>query len=503
EVPLLTEPEIAAVLREWSAVAVAPAARRPVHQLFEAQVERTPEASALVFGEQHWSFRELNRQANRLAHHLRAMGVGPEVRVGICTERSGRMIEAVLAVLKAGGAYVPLDPSYPRERLALMLDDADIAVLLVQEGLLPGLPDRAVRTVLLGSPLSGEAADNPRGGAEAASPAYLTYTSGSTGRPKGITMVHQALSNLVEWQCGEPALQRGVRRLQFASLSFDASFRETFSTLCSSGTLVLVSEEIQRDVQRLARFVVDQGIDKLLLPAVVLHRLLEEMLAFPAASLPLLELITAGEQLRITPLITQFFEKFGGCSFHNHYGPSESHMVMTFPLEDPPSAWPALPPVGRPIVNAEVYLLDGRMQPVPLGVSGEVYIGGICLARGYFGRSDLTADRFVPHPFAAQPGARLYRTGDLARHRRDGNLEFLGRNDHQVKVRGFRIELGEIDAVLSSHPGVREVLTLAIEQRPGERYLVSYVAPKGDDVKGLRSFLKERLPEYMVPASFV
>ncbi|HEY6323059.1 MAG TPA: non-ribosomal peptide synthetase, partial [Thermoanaerobaculia bacterium] len=336
--------------------------------------------------------------------------------------------------------------------------------------------------------------------------AYVVYTSGSTGQPKGIAMRHAALANLIAWQIAEPRLAAGGRRLGFAALGFDASFREIFSALCSGGELLLVSQELRRDLAALSRRVVERGVEQLLLPAVVLERFAEELRARGPGAGSLREVLTAGEQLRPTAALRELFAGRPDRRLHHQYGPSETHMVTSYSLSGPPAGWPALPPIGRPIANVSVHLLDRAGSPVPIGVAGELHVGGAPLARGYSGRPDLTAAAFVPDPFGAAPGGRLYRTGDLARRLPDGNLEFLGRLDHQVKVRGVRIEPGEVEAVLLLHPSVAQAAVLGRADGGAARRLVAYVVRSGEDqptAGELRAFLQGRLPEPMVPADWV
>ncbi|MCA1612753.1 MAG: amino acid adenylation domain-containing protein, partial [Acidobacteria bacterium] len=510
DLPLLTDAERRQLLVEWNETAADVGRERRVYEMFAGQARLTPDAAALIFGGEQLTYRELDSRADRLAAHLRSRGVGPDVLVGICMNRSLEMVVAMLGVLKAGGAYVPLDPEYPQARLAYMLEDAGVSLLLTQERLLGRLPPHRAEVIRLDKGWEttlGERRGVPSPGVSAGNLAYVTYTSGSTGQPKGIAMTHGALSNLIGWQCRHPVLSKRGRRLQFASLSFDASFREIFSTLCSGGTLLLLTEETRRDPGGLADFIAEHSVEKILLPFVALQQLAEELNARERPLTSLREVITAGEQLRITPPIEKLFKRLKDCSFHNHYGPSESHMVTTFPLEGTPDGWPRLPPIGRPIANTQTYILDAHLRPVPVGVTGELYIGGPCLARGYMHRPALTAEKFVPHPFGRPAGARLYKTGDLARYLPDGNIQFLGRTDHQVKIRGYRIEPGEIEALLERHPDVREAVVVAQpEDEEGQRRLAAYVVvdqrarPRAGD---LRRFLEERLPDYVVPSAFV
>ncbi|MGH7831332.1 MAG: non-ribosomal peptide synthetase, partial [Candidatus Binatia bacterium] len=479
------------------------------HELFEAQAARSPNGIAVVFEDEQLTYGELNQRANQLACRLQSSGVGPEVRVGICMERSLTMVVGVLATLKAGGAYVPIDPTFPKERLAFMIEDSQLAVLLSQEGLAANLPTHGVPVIypdLDPEATAKESTDNPASGVTGENLAYVIYTSGSTGRPKAVAMGYSALSNLVAWQLKNLRQPLPARTLQFASLSFDVSFQEIFCTWCCGGTLILIPEELRRDRVGLLRFVQENSVERLLLSFVALQQLAEAVSEQGVVAASLREIITAGEQLQITPQIMNWFSRLKDCALRNQYGPSESHVVTAFTLEGAPMDWPALPPIGRPIANTHVYLLDPLLNIVPIGITAELYIGGECLARGYLNRPDLTAEKFIPNPFSNKPGARLYKTGDLARYLPDGNIEFQGRIDHQVKIRGFRIELGEIETVLGQHPAVRETVVLTREDTPGEKRLVAYVVPHRDfspSAGELRSFLKEKLPEYMVPSAFV
>ena len=473
-----------------------------VHRLVEAQAARTPDACAVVDGRVELTYRELDRRANALARLLREASVGPDVPVGVCLERSVAAVVAVLAVLKAGGAYVPLAPEYPTERLAFMLTDARVPVLVADPAAwTQSVPDGV--TLLAApspdtdaDPLPG-ASDDPR------RLAYVIYTSGSTGRPKGVAMEHGPLLNLLRWQARALPLAAGMRVLQFAPLSFDVSFQEIFSTLAVGGTLVLVSEELRRDPRGLLRLLAQENVGRVFLPPVMLHQLAEQIVHGDFVPTALREVVTAGEALRITPAVTRFFSGLPGCVLHNHYGPTETHVATAYTLTGPPEAWPALPPVGLPIDGVEARLFDDADQPVPDGEPGALFLGGACLARGYLHRPDLTDARFVE-----RGGMRFYATGDLARREPNGTLHFLGRADDQVKIRGFRVELGEIEAVLSQHPAVREMAVgVRVDPVGGDgQELVGYVVPRqGVAVPAaaeLRRWLFERLPHYLVPTHF-
>jgi amino acid adenylation domain-containing protein len=342
-------------------------------------------------------------------------------------------------------------------------------------------------------------------------PAYVIYTSGSTGRPKGVVMPHGNLANLIRWQVDRAEFRSLRRVVQFAALGFDVAFQEKFSTLCSGGSLFLIHEEMRHSPAELMEFIREKGIERLFLPYVALQSVAEVVsgsrgkLEGADKRSPLKEIITAGEQLRVEGEVARFFNQLGDCSLKNQYGPTESHVASSFELSGKIADWPALPPIGRPIWNTQVYVLDGRMRPVPVGVSGELYIAGSGLARGYLNSAGLTSERFIASPYG-EPGSRMYRTGDVARYRADGNLEYLGRTDDQVKIRGFRIELGEIESALSAHASIGQSVLVAREDEPGDKRLVAYVvASEGSsiDAAELRSHLGRSLPEYMVPSAFV
>ena len=507
ELLLLTEAERRELLVEWNDTQTEYPLDKCVHQLFEEQVERTPDAIAVVFENQQLTYSELNTRANQLAHYLGKYGVGPEVLVGICMERSLEMAVGVLGILKAGGGYVPLDPAYPKERLAFVLEDTRVPILLTQERLRASLPAHQAQLVCQDAQWDAiglEPNNNPNSEVQVDNVLYVIYTSGSTGRPKGIALSHRALSNLIQWHLD--TLIKGVGVLQFASLSFDASFHEMFATWCSGGTLFMVPESLRLDLEGLVHFVAEKPIQKVILPVVVLQQWAEAYGQREHLFKNLKEVTTTGEQLLITRPIIDLFKRLEDCSLHNHYGPSETHVVTAFTLTDTPEAWPAYPPIGRPIANTQIYLLDANLNPVPVGVPAEVYIGGVSLARGYLGRPDLTAEKFIPDPFSTVPGARLYKTGDLASYLPDGNIKFLGRLDHQVKIRGHRIELGEIETVLGQHPAIQETVVTAREDIPGDKYLAAYVVANEEQaptINELRRFVKEKLPDYMIPSAFV
>ena len=507
DLPLLKETE-RRQLEEWNQTTIEHSEGRDLAALYESQVERTPEAVALELDGERLTYSELNRRANQLAHWLKKMGVGPDVLVGLYMERSLETMVALLSVLKAGGAYVPLDTAYPQDRLAFMLTDANPRVVVTQKHLRSRIPEQKSSIICLDSEsefLSAQSSENPRPESVPESLAYVIYTSGSTGRPKGVAMTRQALVNLILWQCRVSNRKESSRTLQFTSLSFDVSFQEIFSTWCSGGSLVLIQEQVRRDSRALLRFLQENRINRLFLPFIALEQLAEAAASCDILPSALREVYTAGEQLIITPKILELFERLPECSLHNHYGPSESHVVTAYPLSARTSQWEPRPPIGGPIANCQVYVLDHQLRPVPVGIAGELFIGGDCLARGYLDRPELTAERFVPNPFCQNGASRLYKTGDLVRYLPDGNIEFLGRSDHQVKLRGFRIELGEIESVLARHPGVGKTVVVVREDVPGDQRLVAYVVRQGEglcEAGELRSFLSKNLPDYMLPSAY-
>ncbi|SCX72481.1 amino acid adenylation domain-containing protein, partial [Pseudomonas sp. NFACC32-1] len=506
------------LLDEFNAFDAAYPSGLRVHQLFEAQVRAQPDAIALSYQGQHLTYAQLNRLSNQIAHRLLELGIRVDDRVAICMERGLEMVAGLVAILKAGAGYVPLDPAYPIERLTYMLQDSAPKVLLTQDSLQERFSQSGVPALLLDAQardafdISSQPTSDPDVPASDDSLAYVIYTSGSTGQPKGVAMGHRALVNLMQWQ-GAQAEQhgrRGARTLQFAALGFDVAFQEIFSTLCDGGELSLIHADIRLNFHRLFEHIRQQRIERLYLPCIALQALAEAVVGEhrdTPLECNLRDVITAGEQLRITPQIRALFERLDGCRLHNHYGPTESHVTTALTLPDAVAAWPTLPAIGQPVANTRIYLLDEHLQPVPVGVAGEIHIGGVCVARGYLNRDDLTAQRFIRDPFASDGQARLYKTGDLGRYLPDGHIEYLGRNDDQIKIRGFRVELGEIEARLCQHAGVKEAAVVAREDSPGDKRLVAYITAQSTDAVAeaddLRAHLQALLPDYMVPAAFV
>ncbi len=477
-----------------------------IHQMFEMQVERSPESIAVVFEDTRLTYQQLNQQANQLAHHLRALGVGPEVLVGICLERSLEMIVGILGILKAGGAYVPLDPAYPPERLAFILEDTQTPVLLTQEKLVKNLPPHQAQVVCLDLDWQGNIQNSQENPVNETTPdhlIYVIYTSGSTGKPKGVMIPHRGIWNELHWKQTTFGLTQVDKVLLTISFSFDPSVWQIFWTLCFGGQLIIARPGGHQDPAYLVKVITEQQITVLALVPSILRVLLEEK---GIENCRFIRHITCGGEALSSELIERFFAQLNLDNvLHNCYGPTEASIDTTFWTCQRGTNY-AIAPIGRPITNVQIHILDENLQPVPVGESGELHIGGIGLARGYLNRPELTTDKFILDPFSSEVGARLYKTGDLARYLPDGNIEFLGRIDHQVKIRGFRIELGEIEAILGKHPALTETVVIDREDVPGDKQLAAYIVANPEQIPSqveLRRFLQGLLPEYMVPASFV
>ena len=516
ELPLLTPKEREQLLISWNNSKTDYPQEQCIHQLFEAQVERTPKAIAVVFEEQSLTYTELNHRANQLAHYLRTLGVGAEVLVGISLERSLEMIIGLLAILKAGGAYLPLAPDYPTERLLFMLEDSQASFLITHSSLLAKLPPYQATLICLDEieeQIAQYCQDNLQNGLTVSNLANVIYTSGSTGKPKGVMVEHRGLVNLALAQIQSFAVNHNSRVLQFASFSFDACISEILMTFGSGATLYLAQKNDLLPGQPLIERLVKNGITHVTLPP-------SALVVLPKESLPNLQtLIVAGEACSLD-LVKQWSV---GRNFFNAYGPTEASVCATIGqcYQDDSKVT-----IGKAIANVQIYILDSHLQPVPVGVSGELYIGGVGVARGYLNRPELTAERFIPNPFdppltplkkggdksyetfkkGEEQPSKLYKTGDLARYLPDGNIEYLGRIDNQVKVRGFRIELGEIEAVLSQCPDVQNTAVIVREDTPGDKRLVAYVVLTSNSqitTSELRQFLANQLPAYLVPNTFV
>jgi amino acid adenylation domain-containing protein len=505
EVSLLDQAEYRKIMIEWNDTKVDYPRDRCIHQWFEDQAERTPDDLAVIFEEQQLTYREMNIRANQLAHYLRSIGVGPEVLVGIAVERSLEMVIGLYGILKAGGAYVPIDPTYPAVRLSFMLEDANVPVLLTQAKLLDDLPACEAKVICLDTDwnelIAGQSVGNPVCEVTMDNLAYTIYTSGSTGKPKGAMNTHGGILNRLLWMQDAYQLAASDRVLQKTPFSFDVSVWEFFWPLMFGARLVVARPEGHKDNDYLVQTIIQHEITTMHFVPSMLQLFLEAKDLDKCVSLR--QIICSGEALSLD-LQNRFFDRLNA-ELHNLYGPTEAAVDVTY-WECQSRGDLNTVPIGRPIANTQIYILDRHLQPVPIGVPGEMHIGGLQVAKGYINRSKLTAEKFIPDPFSKDPEARLYKTGDLARCLPDGNIEFLGRLDFQVKVRGFRIELGEIESILAQHPAVREAVVVAREDIPGDVRLAAYLVYRFQSslkISDLRDFLKEKLPEYMLPATFV
>ncbi|WP_208341649.1 polyketide synthase [Aetokthonos hydrillicola] len=501
----LTEAECYQLLVEWNDTKTDYPQNKCIHQLFEEQVENTPDAIAVILEEDHLTYHELNDRANKLAHYLQSLGVESGMLVGICLERSLEMIVALLGILKVGGVYVPLDPAYPQDRLEWMLTDTQASVLLTQSRLLDRLPPHQSQIVCLETGWGTDQSDpvpslNVPISPDA--PAYINYTSGSTGRPKGIAIPHQAVLRLVFGTNYTP-LNSSQVWMQLAPISFDAATLEIWGPLLHGGQCVLYPGNGLPDPNDLKEVIQRHGVTSMWITGALFNTIITEA---PDALRSVKEILTGGEALSV-PHIRKAQEQLPETQFVNGYGPTESTtFTCCYRIPRPLPEGISSIPIGRPIGNTQIYILDKHLRPVPVGIVGELYIGGAGLAIGYINRPDLTKERFIPNPFSDDADARLYKTGDLVRYLPDGNVEFIGRGDNQVKIRGYRIELGEIEAALSQHPSVQDVIVLAYEKTPGNKQLVAYVTPTADqaiNISETKDYLKQRLPEYMVPSTIM
>ncbi|NCS15837.1 MAG: amino acid adenylation domain-containing protein, partial [Microcystis aeruginosa G13-12] len=504
QLPLLTKSEQQQLLIDGHNTEVDYPVDKCIHQLFEEQVERTPNAVAVVFEEQELTYNELNCRANQLAYYLQSLGVKPDELVGICVERSLEMIVGLLGILKAGGAYVPLDPEYPQERFSFMLEDSQVKVLLTQEHLVEQLPRYEANLLILEKIWQEIEQNSPDNLSNPLTPfnlANVIYTSGTTGKPKGVMVEHKGLCNLAQSQIQTFGLHSDSRVLQFASFSFDACISEILMAMGAGATLYLGTKESLMPGTPLIEKLQDCGITHITLPPSALTVL-------PESELPKLQTIIVAGEACSEELIKQWS---ADRNFFNAYGPTETSVCATIAKCSPDDQKIS---IGRPIFNTQIYILDSNLQPVPVGIPGEIHISGAGLARGYLNRPELTQEKFIPNPFSNSPDSRLYKTGDLARYLPDGNLEYLGRIDNQVKIRGFRIELGEIETILSQHSAVKTAIVIAREDETEQKRLVAYIVPQAEGISAqqeqnfiavteLRQFLKAKLPEYMIPSAFV
>jgi amino acid adenylation domain-containing protein len=503
DVSLLTEPEQNQLLVAWNNTQTNYPRNRCIHHLFEIQAETTPQAVAVVFRDKQLAYQALNQRANQVAHYLRKLGVGPETPVGLCVERSLEMVVGILAILKAGGSYVPLDPGYPPERLRYMFENSEIPVLLTQQALVAHLPADDVQLVCLDADwtiIAAEREDNLDSQVDAKNLAYIMYTSGSTGQPKGTSIMHRSVVRLVK-ETNYAKFFPTERFLQLAPISFDAATLEIWAPLLNGGQLVIFPPHTP-SLLELAQVIQVYQISTLWLTTGLFNQMAE---AEPESLNVVRQLLTGGDV--VSPAhARRVLEQRKSGTLSNCYGPTENTTFSTYyPMTQPDQVGPSVS-IGRPIANTQVYVLDRYFHPVPIGIPGELYLGGDGLARDYWRQPALTAERFVPNPFNNEPGARLYKTGDLARYLPDGNIEFLGRIDSQVKIRGFRIEPGEIEAVLGQHPAVRDAVVVLRQNATGEKRLVAYVVPRPaltPTSNDLRDFLMQKLPEYMIPSAFV
>ncbi|MEA5567017.1 amino acid adenylation domain-containing protein [Anabaena sp. UHCC 0399] len=476
-----------------------------LHELLTAQVERTPNAIAVTFEQQQLTYQELNTRANQLAHYLQTLGVKLETLVGVCVERSLEMVVCLLGILKAGGAYIPIDPEYPQERIAYMLEDSQVKVLLTQEKLLTQIPQHQAHTICIDTEwkkISTQPNTNLESDVKPDNLAYVIYTSGSTGKPKGAMNTHKGICNRLLWMQETYQINSTDSVLQKTPFSFDVSVWEFFWTLLTGARLVIAQPGGHRDSSYLINLIIQEQITTLHFVPSMLQIFLASRGVEKCTSIK--RVICSGEALPLD-LQNRFFERLD-CELHNLYGPTEAAIDVTFWQCQKHSNLKTVP-IGRPIANTQIYILDEHLQPVDFGAIAELYIGGVGVARGYLNRPELTEKKFIPNPFKDSKIASkyLYKTGDLARYLPDGNIEYLGRIDYQVKIRGYRIEIGEIENVLSLHPQVREAVIIARTDNTAEKQLIAYITYNSEKptLNSLRYFLKSKLPDFMIPAAFV
>ncbi|BCL38696.1 amino acid adenylation domain-containing protein [Nostoc sp. MS1] len=491
------------LLAEWNATERDYDLSQGLHELFAAQVEKTPDAIAITFAQQQLTYQELNSRANQLGHYLQTLGVKPEILVGVCIERSLEMVICILGILKAGGAYVPIDPEYPQERITYMLEDSQVKVLLKQEKLLNQIPLHQAQTICVDAEwdkISTQPNTNPQSNIQPDNLAYVIYTSGSTGKPKGAMNTHKGICNRLLWMQEAYQLNSTDSVLQKTPFSFDVSVWEFFWTLITGARLVIAKPGGHKDSDYLINVITQEQITTLHFVPSMLQAFLQNRHVEKCTSLK--RVICSGEALSVD-LQNRFFQRLE-CELHNLYGPTEAAIDVTFWQCQKNSNLKSVP-IGRPIANTQIYILDADLRPISIGYTGEIYIAGVGVARGYLNKEKLTNEKFIINPFANSASQRLYKTGDLARYLPDGNIEYIGRADFQVKIRGYRIEIGEIENTLSSHPEVREAVVIARDDHAQEKQLVAYITydEQKPTINSLRDFLKTKLPDFMIPAAFV
>jgi amino acid adenylation domain-containing protein len=505
ELPVLSEAERRQILVEWNDTRVDYPRDKLFHQIFEIQVEKTPDATALAFEGERLSYRQLNSRANQLAHYLQSLGVGPESLVGIAMERSLEMVVGLFGIIKAGGAYVPIDPTYPAGRIAYMTEDSNVPVMLTQARQLDKLPTNGSQVVCLDrewdSLIAGQSTENPLSETTLENTAYVIYTSGSTGKPKGAINTHGGILNCLLWMQDTYRLTPSDSLFQKTQCSFDASVWEFFWPPMFGARLVMARPEGHKDSDYLVQTIIEQQITNIFFVPSMLQIFLT---ANDVEKCESLRQVFCGGEVLTKELQSRFFIKLNA-NLHDLYGPTETAVEVIY-RECQRGNRSSTTTIGRPIANTQIYILDRSMQPVPVGVPGELYIGGVQVGKGYLNRPELTAEKFIPDPFCGNPKVRLYKSGDLARYQPDGNIEFLGRIDFQTKIRGNRVELGEIEAVLNQHSAVNEAVVMVREDTPGNTRLVAYIIPKKTETistGALRNYVKQKLPDFMVPSHFV
>lgn len=479
-------------------------------QLIEDQVELTPQNQAINYNEKSLSYSQLNASANCLANFLIEKGSTTNSLIGICLDRSIELGITVLGIIKSGAAYVPFDPDYPTERISYMLQTSKCNVLITQQKYAPLFNDNDCELIIWEDTvalINEQSTENPNVAINKDDLLYILFTSGSTGMPKGVAMRHEPLVNLALWQKNETTLVDAANTLQFAPISFDVSAQEFITTWSTGGCLFMIDDNMRLNALSLLKFIENNSIERLYLPFIALQHISEIAVDNQIFPTSLKDIVTAGEQLQITKQVVAFFKEIPDCLLHNHYGPTETHVVTAYTLEGSPDEWDALPSIGKAIANDTIYLLDENLYPVKRGEEGELYVGGVGLAKGYLYNDELTKERFLPDPFSDDENSRMYKTGDLAKEFSDGNIQYLGRKDGQVKIRGYRIELGEIELTIAQHESVNQVIVVPREDKPGLKRLVAYIVAKEAqpplDINALRIHITEKLPDYMMPSAFV